>query len=69
MRNSTPLMRPRQAAEHLGVAVASLAKWRVSGDGPEFLKLGAAVRYRMQDLDAWVESRRARSTAETTGRH
>ena len=53
-----------QAARYLGLAVSTLNKWRCFGDGPKFLKLGRAVRYRQEDLDAFLMSRQLGSTAE-----
>lgn len=54
----------REAAAYLGLAVSTLNKWRCHGGGPEFLKLGRAVRYRQDDLDRFLEARMFRSTAE-----
>lgn len=53
-----------QAARYLGLAVSTLNKWRCFGDGPKFLKLGRAVRYRQEDLDAFLMARQLGSTAE-----
>lgn len=61
---SNVLLTPEHAAARLGVAKQSLAKWRVSGTGPVFVKVGSRVFYRPQDLDAWVETRLRRSTSE-----
>lgn len=33
----------------------TLAQWRYLGRGPRYLKLGAHVRYRRSDIDAWVD--------------
>ena len=52
-----------EAAAYLGLATSTLNKWRCSGDGPEFVKLGRAVRYRPEDLDAFLAARRLTSTA------
>lgn len=52
------------AAAHLGLSVSTLNKWRVQGRGPRFLKLGRAVCYRIQDLDAWLEAQIKSSTSE-----
>lgn len=66
----TPTSAPRmalttpEAAHYLGLAVSTLNKWRCHGGGPEFLKLGRAVRYRQDDLDRFLETRMFRSTAE-----
>jgi len=62
---SDNLLTPKQAAGYLNVAEISLAKWRVDGSGPEYFKLGRAVRYRIDCLDAWLEERLQRSTSET----
>lgn len=54
----------REAARHVGVGASTLERWRLSGDGPPYLKLKKAVRYRRADLDAWMASRLVRSTSE-----
>ncbi len=50
------LMTPKDTAAFLGVAVASLSDWRVKGIGPDFVKVGACVRYRRSALEAWLQS-------------
>jgi len=57
------LLTPKQAAAYLNLAVSSLAKWRVDGVGPRFIKMGSAVRYRRTDLDDWVHARVQSSTS------
>jgi excisionase family DNA binding protein len=47
----------KEAAGHLGLQPVTLECWRSRGGGPAFVKMGRAVRYRSEDLDAWVESR------------
>jgi hypothetical protein len=44
--------------------VRTLQKWRLQGNGPEFLKLGHAVRYDPADLEQYLESARRRSTSD-----
>jgi predicted DNA-binding transcriptional regulator AlpA len=39
------------------MSVASVRRWRLLGQGPKYLKIGAAVRYRLEDVLAWLESR------------
>jgi excisionase family DNA binding protein len=53
------------AAEYLGVALTTLAKWRISGEGPRYARVGKRVLYRRDDLDAWMMDQRVSSTAET----
>ena len=46
----------RDAAEYLGVSVRTLEKWRQTGVGPIFRKVGAAaVRYTEDDLQEFME--------------
>lgn len=52
------------AAALLGLSTSALNKWRVSGSGPAFLRLGRAVRYAREDLDAWLRVNRRSSTSE-----
>lgn len=51
-------------ATHLGLSKSTLAKKRLKGDGPPYVKLGRRVGYIKSDLDEWVMSKRFRSTAE-----
>lgn len=50
-----------KAANYLGLAPATLARWRWAGKGPGFRKFGAAVRYAISDLDCYAATARARS--------
>jgi hypothetical protein len=43
-------------SRHLGVSVACLRKWRIRGMGPRWIKLGALVRYRLVDVDTYLDS-------------
>ncbi len=44
-------------ANMLGVSVATVRRWRLLRRGPRYLKLGASVRYRPDDLTAWLALR------------
>lgn len=57
-------MKTAEAARYVRLSKPTLERFRLSGDGPTYIKLGGAVRYRKLDLDAWLESRRTRSTSE-----
>lgn len=58
------VLTPPEAARHIGLAVATLAKMRSWGGGPRFLKLGRSIRYYPADLDAWLAARRVANTSE-----
>ena len=64
MRDDTTYLDTRAAAAHLGLSPRTLDRYRVSGEGPEYFKLGTRVRYRLADLEAWTETRRRRSTSD-----
>jgi predicted DNA-binding transcriptional regulator AlpA len=54
----------KQAAIQVGLSASQLAKLRVYGTGPRFLKMGKAVRYDPRHLDEWVASKCRSSTSE-----
>jgi predicted DNA-binding transcriptional regulator AlpA len=62
------LLDTKAAAALLSLSQSSLEKMRVYGNGPNFLKLGRAVRYRESDLQAWVSSRSVTSTSDDAHR-
>jgi predicted DNA-binding transcriptional regulator AlpA len=51
------ILRPKAAAEFLGNAEQTLARWRHEGFGPKFVKIGRLVGYRKSDLERWIASR------------
>jgi len=58
------MFRTKEAANYVGLKKCTLEAWRVRGEGPAFLKLGKAVRYRKEDLDAFINSSVRTSTTE-----
>jgi predicted DNA-binding transcriptional regulator AlpA len=46
----------KQVAEILGISVKTLQRWRLFGEGPAWKKFGAAVRYPVAALQAYIES-------------
>ena len=63
-KKKTRYLNTRRAAEHLGLSVRTLNRYRVSGEGPVFLRLGGRVRYLREELDTWAESRPRTSTSD-----
>lgn len=51
------LLTERDVARITGMSVASVRRWRLLRQGPKYLKIGAAVRYRPEDISIWIESR------------
>jgi predicted DNA-binding transcriptional regulator AlpA len=42
-------------ARHLGVSVSTLMQYRQNRAGPKYIKIGHLVRYRMTDINAWLD--------------
>jgi predicted DNA-binding transcriptional regulator AlpA len=59
-------LRTPQAAAHVGLSASTLEKYRLTGNGPAYQKAGPKiVVYRPEDLDAWLNANRRRSTSDT----
>lgn len=54
----------RAAATYVGGSKSTLDKLRVCGGGPRFIRMGRRIVYDVRDLDAWIGTRRYRSTSE-----
>jgi len=52
------LLDPRETAQLLRVSLTTLARWRMQGAGPGYVKLGKCVRYPETDLLRWLEAHR-----------
>jgi predicted DNA-binding transcriptional regulator AlpA len=50
------MMNEHEVAAFLKMSVGSVRRWRLFRTGPKFVKIGSAVRYRRDDLDAWLRS-------------
>jgi len=61
---SDPLHAPKRTAELLGVSLSWLAKSRMSGTGPRFVRVGRAIRYTETALREYIRSRTYSSTSE-----
>jgi excisionase family DNA binding protein len=57
------LLKPKEAAELLRVSLSWLAKARMRGDGPPFIKVGRSVRYSEAALNQWMRGRQRLSTS------
>jgi predicted DNA-binding transcriptional regulator AlpA len=57
------LLTPKQAARYLNLSVSWLAKRRLAGDGPPYVKLGGAVRYAEGSLQQWMKGQQRTSTS------
>jgi excisionase family DNA binding protein len=55
-----PFFSPRELSAYLDIPYATLAAWRCRGEGgPPWYRFGRHVRYRHEDVLAWIERNRA----------
>jgi hypothetical protein len=52
------LLTERQLAEELRKSEATLARWRRTGTGPPWLRVGKTPLYRWSDVQRWLEQQR-----------
>ena len=63
-RTNLVLLTPKETTKVLKVSLSWLAKARMRGDGPQYIRLGRAIRYTEQALLHWTKSRQRFSTSE-----
>jgi predicted DNA-binding transcriptional regulator AlpA len=61
---TSSLLDAQKAADWTGLSTSTLAKLRLTGNGPTYSKLGRRVVYHVGDLEAWIEAHRFKSTSE-----
>jgi hypothetical protein len=66
MQDDDPIYCPDDAAKELHPALSprTLERWRMTGDGPDFVKIGRRVGYRQSALNAYKQQRTHRHTSE-----
>jgi hypothetical protein len=64
--DGTALWKDDKAARYLNLTTNWLAKLRMSGGGPKFVKMSRRVFYRRCDLDDWIAKRLTSSTSQKT---
>ena len=64
MCKRTDLLTTTQAARYVGLSPRTLERYRVTGEGPRYLKVGRRVLYTQADLDEWLARKVRRSTSD-----
>ncbi len=58
------LLNTQEAAKILTIKPETLEVWRWRGEGPLFIKVGKCVRYRPEDIEAYLKSKTRKSTTK-----
>ena len=53
---------PEELFERWNVPLATLSRWRWTGKGPKFMRLGKHIVYRLQDIERFEEAQVRRDT-------
>jgi predicted DNA-binding transcriptional regulator AlpA len=62
--NFERLLTPKEAAHFLRVSLSWLAKARMRGDGPPYIKLGRSIRYSETAVLQWMRAHQRLSTSQ-----
>ena len=57
-----------ELAERWCISPRTLERWRWTGEGPQFVKVGGRVIYRVEDVEAFEAARLRTSTAATSAK-
>jgi excisionase family DNA binding protein len=57
----------KEAAEKIGVHKETLRRWRDSGRGPAYQKIGSRFYYKDGDIKKWLDSNRKDPEGSTDG--
>jgi len=63
-RKPAVLKNPRETAEKIRVTEGTLAKWRLFGRGPSYLKIGSRVYYEESVVEEWIAAQARTSTSD-----
>jgi len=61
------MLRTAEAAKYCGSSASTFEKFRLTGGGPVYSKIGRHVVYRVEHLNAWLAANQRRSTPNTSG--
>lgn len=52
---SLKLLSPQDLSDLLMIPVSTIYQWRYKGTGPQARRLGKHLRYRLSDVEEWLE--------------
>ncbi len=62
------ILKTKQLSERIQRPVKTLERWRSTGEGPPFIRLGRMVGYREADVERWLAARTFASRAAELAR-
>ena len=62
--DTQPLLTEKTLADWLGITPGCLAKWRITGEGPQFCRIGRRIGYRPEAVESWLDARVVTSTSQ-----
>lgn len=60
------LLSSKQLSRILNKSKGTLARWRLEGCGPKFIKIGRDVMYDLAEINSWIEKNTFSSTSQFT---
>ena len=57
-QESSALLRERDLADRWQTSQRTLQRWRSERTGPPFMRIGGAIRYRLDDIESYEERMR-----------
>ncbi|MEM8995835.1 MAG: helix-turn-helix domain-containing protein [Acidobacteriota bacterium] len=63
-RIDDPFLITAEVGKLTNQSTRTLEKWRQNGTGPSYFRMGRSVRYRLSDVEAWLEQCRRISTSD-----
>ena len=67
-RMSTQHLNQTELSRRWNVSPRTLERWRWLKQGPDYLKIGGRIAYRLEDIEAFEAAQLHRVTAGTEGR-
>ena len=62
---ATRHLKQRELADRWNMSPRTLERWRWVGEGPQFIKIGGRVVYRLEDVEAYEQNQLRASTADS----
>ena len=64
VNSASQLLDTHALANRLTNKPNTIEGWRIKGIGPRYIKIGRLVRYRIEDVEVWIEAQTRTSTSQ-----